>query len=42
MGIPDKAIANPVPLIPRPEGEKWIDLEIQTIYPAFDAWVLYR
>jgi hypothetical protein len=42
MGILDKAIANPVPLIPDPVGEKWIDLEIQTIYPAFDAWVLYR
>jgi hypothetical protein len=22
--------------------EEWIDLEVQTMYPAFDAWVLYR
>jgi hypothetical protein len=33
MGILDKAIANPVPLIPDPVGEKRIDLEIQTIAP---------
>ena len=29
-------------IIPDPVGEKRIDLEIQTIHPAFDAWVLYR
>ncbi len=34
--------SQPGALNPRPEGEKRIDLEIQTICPAFDAWVLYR
>jgi hypothetical protein len=29
-------------LCERGPPEEWIDLEVQTMYPAFDAWVLYR